>query len=444
MEQRVLMGTELLKRVATVEISPVEVHVIAGPDRGSELALTRGSARIGTAPSNDLRLTDPTVSRLHLELEVRASSVRVVDAGSTNGTYSSGVQIHDATFRGGATLEIGETKLRIEVGDSPIHVRVSTKDHFGELIGGSVEMRRLFATMERCADSELTLLLQGETGTGKEIAARSIHEASSRRNGPFVTIDCGAIAENLMESELFGHTRGSFTGAIGERRGLLEQANGGTVFLDEIGEMPLGLQPKLLRALEAREVRPVGGNTPRKLDVRVIAATHRSLARAVNEGAFREDLYYRLAVVVLELPSLRGRREDITLLAERFYARAGGKGELPPQLRASLLARSWPGNVRELRNFMERAACLGVPSPGAPAPATSSVEGRVSIDLAYKEARESWMEQFDRAYVTELLARNGGNVTHAAQRAGLHRRTLQRVMANLGLRSDDGDDRGGG
>jgi DNA-binding NtrC family response regulator len=333
-------------------------------------------------------------------------------------------------------------------------------------------MRRIstLRPSKRAARSDVTVLVQGETGTGKDVVARALHAASPRKNGPFVAIDCGSIAENLVESELFGHARGAFSGAVGERTGLFEEANGGTLFLDEVGELPLALQPKLLRALETREVRRVGSNAARKVDVRVVAATNRPLARAVNEGTFREDLFYRLAVVEVHLPPLRARREDIPALAQHFHDRiTGSPAPLPEALLKSLLDRGWPGNVRELRNFVERIVSLGwMPSTsdGAPsppeAPKASATTARdpsieiaplISTELPLKEAREQWNARFEQLYLRALLARTGGNVRRAAELAGVNRRWLQRLLAQYGGAIDvqrdsstaepDGEDDGG-
>jgi transcriptional regulator with GAF, ATPase, and Fis domain len=257
-----------------------------------------------------------------------------------------------------------------------------------------------------------------------------------------VPVDCGAIAATLIESELFGHARGAFSGAVSDRKGLFEEAHGGTLFLDEIGELPVSLQPRLLRALETREVRRVGSNVARTVDVRVVAATNRSLARAVNEGAFREDLYYRLAVVEIELPPLRARREDIPMLAAEFNERfAGADAVIPPEVVASLLHRSWPGNVRELRNFVERGASIGWMMPGRateppPPEVPAAFEAIIEADRPLADARSRFVALFERAYVQKLLRATGGNVTRAAELAGVNRRTIQRLVA----RSGDGDD----
>jgi transcriptional regulator with GAF, ATPase, and Fis domain len=281
---------------------------------------------------------------------------------------------------------------------------------------------------------------------GKELVARAVHDYSERAEGPFVVVDCGAIAENLIESELFGHTRGAFSGAVSDRRGLFEEAQGGTLFLDEIGELPAALQPRLLRVLESREVRRIGSNQSRKIDVRIIAATNRPLAESINNGSFREDLYYRIAVVEVHLPPLRQRGDDVVLLAEHFYRRYAGEDEsLPPGFAETLKARAWPGNVRELRNFIERSVSLGwsAPSKGAEKSVTEMapdvLASIVPTHLPLKDARAVWTEQFELLYVKALLAKTEGNVTRAAELAGVNRRSLQRLIANMHLRSRGSD-----
>ena len=419
----------------------IDLVVIEGPDRGVRVRVAAGVTRIGTAGGNHLRLTDRAVSRVHCELRLRAHVVQVVDAGSTNGTFAEGIRVTDAELTPGAIFRVGATAIRLEAADAPTRVPISRSDRFGDLLGGSVAMRCVYAVLERLAATDTTALIHGETGTGKELAARAVHDASRRARGPFVTVDCGAIAENLIESELFGHVRGAFSGAQADRKGLFEEAEGGTLFLDEIAELPLALQPKLLRALEAREIRRVGANVSKPIDVRVVAATHRSLAQGVNDGRFREDLYYRLAVVEVELPPLRARREDLVTIAQRFYERfSGGDDPLPESLVTAIHARAWSGNVRELRNFIERSVTLD-PGRDRAAPISESLapssSAAVPVHLPMKEARVVWMEQFERRYVEALLRRTGGNVTHAAEIAGVHRRSLQRIIASLGGRIAD-------
>jgi transcriptional regulator with GAF, ATPase, and Fis domain len=455
------MGTEstathvLSTELAALEFPSVQLEAIAGPDRGQRLKLTGETARIGTGGHCAFRLTDPTVSRLHCALEVRRSAVRIVDSGSTNGTYIDGVRVRDADITAGSTIRIGATSIRVDLDDEPIRVPLSDRTHLGGVIGGSVEMRRIYAILERVAPTDATMLIEGETGTGKEVVARAIHDLSRRAGEPFIAVDCGAITESLIESELFGHVRGAFSGAVSNRPGLFEEAHGGTIFLDEIGELPPSLQPKLLRALETREIRRIGANTAKKIDVRVVAATNRELAQSVNDGTFREDLYFRLAVVNVRLPPLRTRREDIPALVQHFYERMTGEEAIAPrELVASLVSRAWPGNVRELRNVVERSVSLGwtgeSSEPEAPAQSNvvlpAGLAALVPVDLPLKEARQAWTERFESVYVHALLEKAGGNVSRAAEAAGVNRRFLQRMMARLGLRSeqatalDDEDD----
>jgi DNA-binding NtrC family response regulator len=284
----------------------------------------------------------------------------------------------------------------------------------------------VFDVLERAARAESTVLIQGESGTGKELAAQAIHAASPRAAGPFVVVDCSALAPSLAESELFGHERGAFTGAVAARTGAFEEASGGTVLLDEIGELPLELQPKLLRALQMRQVRRVGATAYRDIDVRVVASTHRNLARMADEGTFRDDLYYRLAVVVVTLPPLRQRTEDIPLLARELarQIRPNEPVTLDASIVAALAAYAWPGNVRELRNALERLLVLGE-APEGLAP--------VSDVLAYHDARRRALDAFERSYCRELLETSGGVVARAAERAGLSRQMLHRLLRRHGV-----------
>jgi DNA-binding NtrC family response regulator len=436
--------TQLLQGEPPRAYRSIELVVIDGVDRGRRVVVSPSGLRIGTAPSAHFRLNDRSVSRLNCELQWREDgALRLWDSGSTNGTFVDGIRVRDADVVPGATVRVGATSIRLVAGDSPMVLPVSNRDHLGPMVGGSLEMRRVYALVERIAPTEMTVLIQGDTGTGKELVAREIHDHSPRAGGPFVAVDCGAIAPNVIESELFGHVRGAFSGAISERRGLFEEADGGTLFLDEIGELPINLQAKLLRALEAREIRRVGSNSARRVNVRVVAATNRGLARSVNEGSFREELYYRLAVGEIYLPPLHARRGDIPLLAAHFYRHFSGKDDpIPESLLSALLTRSWPGNVRELRNFIERCVSLGWQEPAAPetgSPLIAGLDALVPLQLPMKDARQAWMEQFERAYVTGQLRRTDGNVTRAAESAGVSRRFFQRAMVRLGMRSVDPD-----
>jgi transcriptional regulator with PAS, ATPase and Fis domain len=429
-----------------VPVPAVDLVVLEGASRGKRVTVSGGAATVGTASVNTLILDDPRVSRMHCELRVRPGVITLRDRGSTNGTFVQGLRVRDVDVAAGTVVELGASAFRVEVGDEPAFVPLSDRSELGELVGGSLEMRRVYSVLERVAGADATVLVQGETGTGKDVVARTLHALSRRSSGPFVPIDCGSIPATLFESELFGHVRGAFSGAVSDRRGVFDEAAGGTLFLDEIGEIPLELQSKLLRAIETRTVRPVGANAAHAADVRIVAATNRPLWKAVNDGAFREDLYYRLAVVEVALPPLRARREDIAPLALSFFRRLrGDAAELPPSFAASLSARDWPGNVRELRNFIERSVALGFVEPelarvkGPPPPAPAGVKELVPLDLPLKEARQAWTESFEAIYAQHVLRRANGNVTHAAAHAGVSRRFLQRLLARLGIAASDVD-----
>ena len=427
----------------------IRIEVVDGPDRGLSAELPGPEARVGTGRECDLVLKDPTVSRHHLTVRIEDAAIRVVDAGSRNGTRLDSIQVRDAYARPDSAIVIGATTLRLCMLDDMVELPLSHRDHFGRLLGGGVAMRRLFALLERIAPTDATVLIHGETGTGKELVAEAIHEESPRAAGAFVVFDCSAVSATLIESELFGHVRGSFTGAVADRPGAFEAADGGTLFLDEIGELSLDLQPKLLRALERREVRRVGSNVPRRVDVRIVSATNRLLAREVERGRFREDLYYRLAVITAPLPPLREHLEDIPMLVRHFEAELSARSGSPPPMLdsavAALAARSWPGNVRELRNAVSRALSLGgggVAHGGAAAEiAESGALAGAAIDLSEPLliGRERVADAYEKAYITATLAQTGGNVSKAAELARVNRKLIQRAMKRLGLRGDGGD-----
>ncbi len=439
-----------VKGALTLRARKIRVEVASGPSAGQVVALPGPEARIGSGAGCDLVVDDPTVSRLHATLIVDAAGIRVLDAGSRNGTTVDGLRVREAWARPDSVIAMGNTTVRLRLLDDVVELPLSHRDRFGGLIGQSVAMRRIFSILERIAPTDSTVLVEGETGTGKELVAEAIHEESARAAGPFVVFDCSAVSATLIESELFGHVRGAFTGAVADRTGAFESADGGTLFIDELGELPMDLQPKLLRAIERLEVRRVGSNTPRKVDVRIVAATNRALLTEVDEGRFREDLYYRLAVVRVSLPPLRERAEDIPLLVERFARDlAGGGGGAPAIAERTVrhfMAQSWPGNVRELRNAVARALSLGAPAgpstgevvPPAAVPAPAA-EADLSVPL--KIARERLEEAFERAYLSAALAKTGGNVTRAAELAGVNRKFIQRAIKRYGLRG--GDDGGG-
>ncbi len=427
-----------------LELPGVKLTVLEGPDRGLEMTARRGMVRIGTASDNDLVLQDTAVSRRHAELRLRGDGAVLRDLGSTNGTRIDGVSVIEARVPPASLIRLGDTCVRLSPVDEPIVVPLSSADRFGKLLGTSAPMRQAFALLERAAPTEATILIEGETGTGKELAAEGVHDASPRSDGPFVAIDCGAVSPTLIESELFGHVRGAFTGAVGDRRGVFEEAHGGTLFLDEIGELPLELQPKLLRVLEKREIKRVGESRPRSIDVRVVAATNRDLAVEVNRGTFREDLFFRLAVVRVRLPPLRARAGDIPRLVAHFVARLRPGAPAPsPELVQALARKSWPGNVRQLRNAVERALALVAPAdaPGSPAIAPAPGEAGLlaeTLQLPLKEGLERWTAHFEQEYVKLALARHG-SVSAAARAAGVNRRHIQRLMKRHGMRDGDSE-----
>ncbi len=312
-------------------------------------------------------------------------------------------------------------------------------------------MRTIFGVLERIAPTEATVLFEGETGTGKDVLARATWKGSARAQGPFVVVDCGAVSYSLIESELFGHERGAFTGAVASRQGAFELAEGGTVFLDEIGELPLDVQPKLLRVLETREYRRVGGNRILKADVRVIAATKRNLQREVEAGKFREDLYFRLAVVPVTVPPLRARREDVPLLVESILKAGGGGLVVSEETMQSLASHDWPGNVRELRNVLDRAVYLsratGQAELNLVSLPTSSAGTTGGGDVfhfdpakSYRETRAKFDGEFERRYVKWLLARHGANVSAAAREAKMDRKHLHDMAKKHGLRGPETED----
>jgi len=435
-------------------------RVVSGPDAGAEHVLDEGTTMVGTHADNTIVLTDQTVSRYHLEIKVRRDGVEVRDLDTTNGTRHGGVKLGSVILTGAARLRLGKhTDVDIEPLDELVPLDEYPGDRFGNVLGATAVMKKLFAVLGRVAPTEATILLEGETGTGKEAIAEAVHEASARRGKPFVVVDCGVIPHELIASELFGHARGAYTGATGDKKGLIESANGGTLFLDEIGELALDLQPQLLRVLDRRQVRRVGENHSVDVDIRVVAATHRDLRAMVKAGQFREDLYYRLAVVRTTVPPLRERTADIAALAMHFAAQHGNSGDfaLSPALLDQLQRHPWPGNVRELRNVVERALSLGTSGldelgadpdadddPGRttavlvePSAIASGTPQEV-LEMPFKEAKASLIESFERDYLTHLLARHHGNISRAAAEAGIDRNYIHRLVKKYGLEVDRG------
>ena len=440
--------------------------IVEGEGKGKELVIERERVTVGRSVICDLVLADKAVSSTHFEIVAGDRGFLLHDLDSTNGTLCSTegggeLRVREIWLRPGVNIRAGQSVLRFALGKGTIEIDLSQNDRFHELVGKGVRMREIFATLEKVAPTELTVLVRGETGTGKELVARALHKSSRRKAGPLVVQDCSAIPKDLIESTLFGHERGSFTGATDRHRGSFEQADGGTIFLDEIGELDLALQPKLLRVLENREIKRVGGDRAIPVNVRVVAATNRDLRQMVNDGTFREDLYYRLGVVTVELPPLRERPEDVPLLVEHFaqdFAARRWPGEdrklgISKDAMARLVQFPWPGNVRELKNTIERGASLAdgpeltvrdlLPSSQKTPPVQlpgGDAEQFVANALPFKEAKQRVLDVFEAAYLKALLDKHGGNITRSAQAAGLTRYHLRELAKRYGVRDQNGEE----
>ena len=413
----------LLVRDDTVLIRQFEVAVVDGVDRGKRCVSSSDELAIGTAEANDLQLTDPAVSRHHCALRIDPRGLALCDLGSRNGTLLGNVEVVRGYVQSGARVRIGQTTLVVEILDRDLVQPISGADRFGPILGASPAMRRLYPLLEQCGRAASTVLIAGETGTGKELIAEAIHAGSQRCNAPFVVVACGALSHDLAESELFGHEQGAFTGAATTRIGAFEAAHGGTVFLDEIGELPLSLQPLLLRVLENRTIRRIGSNEHRRVDVRVIAASHRDLRELVNTRRFRLDLYYRLHVIRVAVPPLRERTGDVAMLAAQFW-RAFRSDPIPDALVEQLAVQSWPGNVRELRNEVERAAQIGWTPQRVPV---------VAARESFGEAKDRALAAWERTWVEELLSAHGGNLSRAARAARMGRSNLRELARRHGV-----------
>ena len=434
--------------LTVVRADAVEVpglRAIARPPKGRDVEAALGvrTLVLGSSPECDIVLDDARVSRRHAELSLTDAGVVIKDLESKTGTFIMAVRVFAAALPIGAEARLGGSLLTVRRAGQASLVPLSRGARFGEAIGASIPMRALFARLERAAPTQETILLLGESGTGKELLARGIHDQSPRKDGPFVVFDCSAVAPTLLEAELFGFVKGAFTGANAARVGLLEQANGGTLFIDEIGELPLELQPKLLRALEARQTRRIGGAGHVQFDARIVAATHRDLAARIVSREFREDLYYRLAVVEVLVPPLRERKVDIPLLVERFlsaHVPPHTLDDLPPNALSMLESHRWPGNVRELRNAAARLVLfphsVEEAFARAGAPKDESRGGELTR-LPLREAREIVIEQFERSYIQAKLRELGGNVSRAAEAMGVSRQLVHRLMERYGIRGSD-------
>jgi transcriptional regulator with GAF, ATPase, and Fis domain len=395
---------------------------------------------VGSSEACTLRLDDPLVSRRHFALDLGEDGLRITDLSSTNGTTVDGVMLVEGIMRGGEIVRVGQTALRVDRLDVSTAPVLTDDTSFGRVLGASVEMRRLYPLCERLAQSDVAVVIEGETGTGKEALAEALHETGPRADAPYVVFDCTSVHGPLMESELFGHEKGAFTGAIATRKGVFELAHGGTLLIDEIGDLDLALQPKLLRAVERGEIRRVGGDRPIKVDVRVIAATRRDLDQEVAAGRFREDLFHRLAVARVELPPLRRRRGDVAILARHYWSAMNGDASGPPE---DLLRRwerePWPGNVRELRNTIARHIALGdlaptIDKPDAPDALASvaqadAIEDAIRGGLPFVRAREKVVDEFQRRYLEHVLEEAGGDTAKAAAASGIARRYFNLLRA---------------
>jgi DNA-binding NtrC family response regulator len=438
-------GTLLLKSKAReLRLEGFSLTVVEGPDTGASLRAQASEVSVGTAQGSDLVLGDPTVSRHHFSITATPEGFLLRDHGSSNGTWVGSTRILSGYIDDGARVKAGRTVLRVDLLDEDICEALSPEDRFGSLLGASDAMRRIFAALPRIAQSDSTVLLEGETGTGKGVLAAAIHEASARATRPLVVLDCTAIAPTLIESELFGHVKGAFTGAGTDRAGAFEQANGGTIFIDEIGELPLDMQPKLLRALEERTVKRVGGNQRIKIDARVIAATNRDLRTEVNRGSFRADLFYRLNVMRIHIPALRERTGDVERLARHFYGELMPDRTISNDLLEAFRRQAWPGNVRELRAAVERAVLLDDPALmalGSEGGGGSDADGgwgfefdqRIPFRMAKQKAADLW----EARYMRELMTRAKGNLSEASRIARMDRSHLRTLLRKYNLRGGD-------
>ncbi|MBX7101118.1 MAG: sigma 54-interacting transcriptional regulator [Myxococcaceae bacterium] len=418
-----------------VDVPALTVHVRSKAGAVTTCALRLSPVVVGTADECHLVVEDAAVSRRHVEVHPHPGGVRLQDLGSKNGTWVAGVRVNDAIVPLNALATVGDSTLWVTLEGKAVTVPLSATPFFGDAFGASLAMRALFAGLERAAASDASVLLLGESGTGKELLAKGVHTHSARKAKPFVVLDCGSVPPNLIESVLFGHTKGAFTGADRERPGIFEEADGGTLFIDEVGELPLDMQPRLLRVLETGTVRTVGGEGTRKVDVRVVAATHRDLKERIKSGEFREDLYYRLAVIEFEVPPLRQRKEDLPDLISRLLGQLEPPrsiSELPRDAMEMLTRYDWPGNVRELRNAVTRLALLGNLSlDGGSTPTVAHDQPVVPLAVA----RDQAVAEFESRYLREVLKGTQGNVTAAAAALGISRQQLHRLMVRHDIKS---------
>jgi DNA-binding NtrC family response regulator len=437
-------GTDTLIAGEERDVSVIRIAVVAGPDKGADFRVSERSLFVGSGPKVDVPLTDRFVSRLHCEIFRTATSLRVRDLGAKNGCFINEARVYEAELEHGTRLRLGDTTLAISMGRARLSVPVwQGGDRLGELLGGSTAMHALFAKIGKLAETNVSVLVLGESGTGKELIARALHSEGPRAEGPLVVVDCGALSEQLADLEIFGNVKGAFTGADHERAGAFERAHGGTLLLDEVGELSPLLQQKLLRVTEDATVQRLGDGVRRPVDVRIVAATNRPIARMVNEGTFREDLFYRLAAVHVDVPPLRERGADVRLLARHFAAAlAPADPDANKRAERALAERAhypWPGNVRELRSFVRRVVLLGELGEGLDEHAESGSGVPVCADQTYDRAKDVWVAVMTRRYLAHVLQEAHGRVAEAAERAGLSASHFYRMMRNLGI-APPGDD----
>jgi transcriptional regulator with PAS, ATPase and Fis domain len=428
----------------TLKMKQAQLHVIEGPDKGLKKMIPPHGLVVGKARDCSFMLTDSTVSARHFRVLPSDLGFVVQDLGSRNGTWFHGARVHEICVGRKESFKAGRSALRLELLDRHQEYALSQSSCFGQMLGSSVAMRQAFALLERASQTDATLLIEGESGTGKDLAAETVHLYSARKDGPFIVVDCGGMQSNLVESQLFGHCKGAFTGADVDRIGAFEAAEGGTVFLDEIGELDPSLQPKLLRVLEKKQIQRLGETTYRPVDVRVIAATNRDLDSDVSSGQFRKDLFYRLSVLRVYLPALRDRPDDIPAIAGTIIQQLKPDAELrdvlSDQVLAMILRHDWPGNVRELRNYLERLLIFPewTATDKGKGQRIQSLGPLRKIDLPYFNARDMFVEHFEKEYVEELLDDCRGVISHAAEKARISRNTLYRLMSKYSIPKSPG------
>ena len=436
------------------------ISISAGPDAGKRLETEKDLIRIGSNPDNDIVVQDQAVSRAHFELRKRAGEYQLVDDGSKNGTFVGSLQVKDVTLRAESEIQIGDSTIKFEPLSTEISFEPSEEGRLGEMVGDSLEMREIFTVVKRVGATELVVLVTGETGTGKELVARAVHEHSRVKDGPFVTLALGALPPALVESALFGHEPGAFDGATEAYAGAFERAAGGTLFLDEVHELPIELQPRLLRALERGEIQRLRGNNPIRVNTRVVAAVPSNIQELVEQGKFRDDLYYRLAVIRLDLPALKNRIEDVPVIAKDFFERYGPElGEIGAKAdRVSsgalqqLANYDFPGNARELINILRRSVAVAggeeIMVGDLPPEVTGKRSSPGGVDapnavvlpdasMRFKDAKAKVLDAFERQYLQDLLQRRRQNISKAAREAGIDRRHLYRLLDKYSIEIKD-------